>query len=66
MKNNKKLVAIVVACCLAGAMLFIWIVIATLVKVGREVEATSNAQAYDLNCLTQPIEKPLTECKENR
>lgn len=65
MKNNKKLVAIVVACCLAVAMLFIWFVIATLVKVGREVEATSNAQTYDLDCLTQPIEKPLTDCKES-
>ena len=25
---------------------------------------TDEAKKYDLDCLTQPIDKPLTECKE--
>lgn len=47
------------------AIVFIALVINTLVEVSNEVKRTTNAQTYDLDCLTQPIEKPLEQCKEN-
>lgn len=48
------------------AITFIAIVINLLIEVGNEVERTTNAQTYDLTCLTQPIEKPLEQCKEQQ
>lgn len=48
------------------AIAFIACVISALINAGNEVERTTNAQTYDLNCLTQPIKKPLTECKEQQ
>lgn len=47
------------------AIAFIAFVINSLIEVSNEVERTTKAQTYDLDCLTQPIENPLEQCKEN-
>lgn len=46
------------------AITFIAIVINLLIEVGNEVGHTTQTQTYDLQCLTEPIEKPLEQCKE--
>ena len=48
------------------AITFIAIVINMLIGVGNEVERTTQAQTYNLQCLTEPTEKPLEECKEQQ
>lgn len=45
------------------AITFIAIVINLLIEVGNEVEHTTQAQTYDLQCLTEPIENPLQDCQ---
>lgn len=32
--------------------------------IGSTIDGTSQAQAYNLNCLTEPTAEPLKECKE--
>lgn len=32
--------------------------------IGSTIDGTKQAQAYDMNCLTEPLEQPLKECKE--
>lgn len=66
MNENDKLrrafIASAVALVVVGIM-FVVTVFATLVQISSVIEETK-ANKYDLNCLTQEIEKPLTECKE--
>lgn len=46
------------------AITFIAIAINMLIEVNNEIERTKQAQTYELQCLTEPTEKPLEECKE--
>lgn len=64
MKNEEKIVALALVGTLIGIVFIGWI-IGELIAIGNNGR-TTNAQRYDMNCLTQPIEKPLTECKENK
>lgn len=45
-------------------LMIVGFMIATLVGVARTIEDKSKAPQYDLNCLTEPVEKPLTECRK--
>lgn len=66
MNENEKLrrafIATTVTLIIAGIIFIITMVI-SLAQINSAVEETK-ANKYDLNCLTQVIEKPLTECKE--
>lgn len=66
MEENKKLrhafIATTVALIVTG-IIFIVTMVVSLIQISSAVEETK-ANKYDLNCLTQEIEKPLTECKE--
>lgn len=65
MDENKKLrrafIASAVALVAVGIM-FVVTVCVSLSQIGKATDA--QAIKYDMNCLTQQIEKPLTECKE--
>lgn len=66
MNEDKKLrhafIATTVALIITG-IIFIVTMVVSLAQINSAVEETK-ANKYDLNCLTQVIEKPLTECKE--
>lgn len=47
----------------ATGLVFIIIMVITLIDMGATMKSYE-AEKYDLNCVTQPIEKPLTDCKE--
>lgn len=65
MNEDKKLrrafVASAVALVAVGIM-FVVTVCVSLSQLGKATDA--QVIKYDMNCLTQPIEKPLTECRE--
>lgn len=65
MKNKPDKMTFIVAIVgtIFGVLFLVWIV-AQMFVVRDEVERAT-AQHYDLNCLTQPIEKPLTDCKQD-
>lgn len=65
MKNNPDKMTFIVAVVgtIFGVLFIVWIV-AQMFVVRDEVERAT-AQQYDLNCLTEPIEKPLTDCKQD-
>ena len=65
MKNNPDKMTFIVAVVgtIFGVLFIVWIV-AQMFVVRDEVERAT-AQHYDLNCLTEPIEKPLTDCKQD-
>ena len=60
-KIKKAFIASVVALIVVG-VIFVAIMCVSLVQIGRATD--TQATKYNMNCLTQPIEKPLTECKE--
>lgn len=66
MEEDKKIrrafIASAVATIIVG-IIFIITIAVSLIQINSAVEETK-ANKYDLNCLTQAIEKPLTECKE--
>lgn len=66
MNENEKLrrafIATTVALIITG-IIFVVTMVVSLIQISSAVEETK-ANKYDLNCLTQVIEKPLTECKE--
>lgn len=66
MEEDKKIrrafIASAVATIIVG-IIFVVTMVVSLVQISSAVEETK-ADKYDLNCLTQEIEKPLTECKE--
>lgn len=66
MKNNPDKMTFILAIVgtILGVLFIVWIVTQMFV-VRDEVERATTAQQYDLNCLTQPIEKPLTDCKQD-
>lgn len=67
MKETKKIhIYCAVVLSAIVAITFIAIAINMLIEAGNEVERTTQAQTYDLQCLTEPIEKPLEECKEQK
>lgn len=66
MNENEKLrrafIATTVALIITG-IIFVVTMVVSLIQISSAVEETK-ANKYDLNCLTQVIEKPLTECRE--
>lgn len=60
MKESDKIKrAFIVA---AVAVIVVGIVFVTMMVVA--IKQTSEATKYDLNCLAEPTNKPLTECKK--
>ena len=45
-------------------LMIVGFMIATVIVVARTIEDKNKAPQYDLNCLAEPVEKPLTECKK--
>lgn len=45
-------------------LMIVGFMITTVVGVARTIEDKNKAAQYDLNCLTEPVERPLTECRE--
>lgn len=68
MNENEKLRRAFVVSAVATIAVGIIFVIVTAVSLMHIGDAVEKAPAvhYDLNCLTQPIEKPLTECKDGK
>lgn len=60
-KLRRAFIASAVALVAVGIM-FVVTVCVSLSQLGKATDV--QATKYDMNCLTQPIEKPLTECKE--
>lgn len=58
-ENEKLRRAFIVA---AVAVVVVGIVFVTMMVVA--IKQTSEAVKYDLNCLAEPTNKPLTECRE--
>lgn len=49
---------VIIGLMIVGTMIF------TVIVVGRTIEDNNKAPQYDLSCLTEPVEKPLTECQK--
>ena len=45
-------------------LMIVGFMIATVVVVTGTIDGKNKAAQYNLNCLTEPVERPLTECKE--
>lgn len=60
-KLRRAFIASAVALVAVG-IIFVVTVCVSLSQIGKATDA--QAIKYDMNCLAQPIEKPLTECKE--
>lgn len=60
-EEEKKITIITVIIAILG------LILATLmiITIGKATK-TEVSQAYDLNCLTEPIEKPLEECRSQQ
>ena len=65
-KDNltKAFLAAAIATVVTG-LVFVVIMVITLIDMGATMKSYE-AEKYDLNCVTQPIEKPLTECKDGQ
>lgn len=61
-KRIKKAFIISAISLIIVGIIFVITIVASLIQIGQATN--SQANVYDLNCLTQPIEKPLTECKK--
>lgn len=61
-KLRRAFIASAVALVAVG-IIFVVVTTVSLMHIGDAVEKAPVVH-YDLNCLTQPIEKPLTECKD--
>ena len=67
MKNEKDnltkaFLAAAIATVVTG-LVFVIIMVITLIDMGATMKSYE-AEKYDFNCVTQPIGKPLTDCKE--
>ena len=64
--EDDKLRRAFLASAIALVIVGIVFIVTMIIALGQLTEATrsSKASVYDLNCVTQLIEKPLTECKE--
>jgi hypothetical protein len=58
-KIKKAFIASVIALIVVG-IVFVVTMCVSLSQIGRETD--THAKKYDLDCLTRPIDKPLTEC----
>ena len=45
-------------------LVIVGFMIATVVVVTGTIDGKNKAAQYNLNCLTEPVERPLTECRE--
>lgn len=65
-KDNltKAFLAAAIATVVTG-LVFVIIMVITLIDMGATMKKYE-ADKYDLNCVTQPIEKPLTDCKDGQ
>ena len=68
MNENEKLRRAFIVAAVAVVVVGIVFVATMIIALGQLAKATvdSKADMYDLDCVTQPIEKPLTECKDGR
>ena len=66
MDENKELRRAFIASAVALVVVGIVFVATTIIVLGQLTKATvdSKATQYNLNCLTEPVERPLTECRE--
>ena len=66
MAENEKLKRAFMTSAVALVVVGIIFVATMTIVLGQLTKATvgSKANMYDLNCLTEPVEKPLTECRE--
>lgn len=62
-ENKLAYIGGIVLLVITGLMI-VGFTIATVIVVARTIEDNNKAPQYDLNCLTEPAEKPLTECKK--
>lgn len=64
--ENEKLRRAFIVAAVAVVVVGIVFVATMIIALGQLAKATvdSKATQYDLNCLTEPVEKPLTECRE--
>ena len=67
MKNKPDKVVFIVSLIgtILGVLFIMWIV-KQLFIVRDEVERSQQATVYDMECLTQPIERPLQDCVLNK
>ena len=65
MNENEKLRRAFLASAVALVIVGIIFIATMIIALGQLTKATvdSKANMYDLDCVTEPIEKPLTECK---
>lgn len=61
-KRIKKAFIISAISLIITGIIFVITIVSSLSQIGKATDA--QAIKYDMNCLTQPIEKPLTECKK--
>lgn len=68
MNEEKKLRNAFIVAAVAVVVVGIVFVATMIIALGQLAKATvdSKADMYDLDCMAQPIEKPLTECKDGR
>lgn len=66
MNENEKLRRAFIVAAVAVVVVGIVFVATMIIVLGQLAKATvdSKANMYDMDCVTQPIEKPLEECKE--
>lgn len=66
MNENEKLRRAFIVATVAVVVVGIVFVVTMIIALGQLAKATvdSKADMYDLDCVTQPIEKPLEECRE--
>lgn len=64
--EEKKLRNAFIVAAVAVVVVGIVFVATMIIVLGQLTKATvdSKANMYDMDCVTQPIEKPLEECKE--
>lgn len=65
MRNKKKEYIFIGALVGAALAIVLAVVIVTVVPARKEYNSTK-ADKYDFNCLTEPREAPLTECKKEK
>ena len=66
MNENEKLRRAFIVAAVAVVVVGIVFVATMIIVLGQLAKATvdSKANMYDMDCVIQPIEKPLEECKE--
>lgn len=64
--ENEKLRRAFIVAAVAVVVVGIVFVATMIIALGQLAKATvdSKAPQYDLNCLTEPVERPLTECRK--